>query len=44
MILSYQELMDKNRIKIQATITTDHPLSSYNQPVIILYGKRILKL
>ncbi len=38
MILSYTDLLDKKRKthRIKATITTDHPASSYTQPIIVL--------
>jgi len=37
MILSYVDILgDGNRHTIQATITTAHPSSSYNQPVVVL--------
>lgn len=36
MTLSYHELMSDKRKKIRAKITTDHPASSYNLPVIVL--------
>ena len=38
MILSYDDLMGdgKRQYRIRATITTDHPASSYGQPVIVL--------
>ena len=37
MVLSYRELLgDGKRRRIKATITTDHALSSYGQPVIVL--------
>lgn len=38
MILSYRGLMDEKRKRIKATITTDHPASSYGIPVIVLPG------
>jgi len=38
MILSYTDLFDNKRKthRIKATITTDHPASSYTQPIIVL--------
>lgn len=36
MKLSYLGLMDTKRSTIKATITTDHPASSYGMPVIVL--------
>jgi len=38
MTLSYRDLFDreKGRQKIKAQITTQHPASSYGQPVIVL--------
>ena len=36
MKLSYLGLMDTERSTIKATITTDHPASSYGMPVIVL--------
>jgi hypothetical protein len=38
MILSYKDLFErsKRRTRIKAEITTDHPTSSYGQPVIVL--------
>lgn len=37
MILQYTDIFDDNRIcKIKAEITTDHPVSSYGLPVIVL--------
>lgn len=38
MILSYRNLFEENskRKRIKATITTEHPASSYGQPAIIL--------
>lgn len=37
MILSYQDIIgDQTRHNVSATITTEHPLSSYNQPIILL--------
>lgn len=36
MILSYHNLGEEKRHRIKATITTDHPASSYGQPVIVL--------
>lgn len=36
MKLSYLGLMDTERSTIRATITTDHPASSYGMPVIVL--------
>lgn len=37
MILSYVDILgDGERHTIEARITTDHPLSSYGQPVILL--------
>ena len=49
MKLSYQDLMTGKRKTIKATITTDHPASSYGVPVIVLpdgdaldYGSAIM--
>ena len=36
MTLSYQNLMATTRTRVRATITTEHPASSYGQPVIVL--------
>ena len=36
MILSYMPLMEQKRRRIKASITTDHPASSYGMPVIVL--------
>lgn len=38
MTLSYVDLLDekRKRKKIKATVTTDHPASSYGIPVIVL--------
>lgn len=36
MTLSYQDLMETKRTRIEAEITTDHPASHYSQPVIVL--------
>ena len=38
MILSYQDIFQEGakRIRIKATITTEHSASSYGQPVIVL--------
>ncbi|MBW2649539.1 MAG: hypothetical protein JRC66_00660 [Deltaproteobacteria bacterium] len=38
MILSYQDIFeeDAERTQIKAEITTEHPTSSYGQPVIVL--------
>ena len=37
MILSYKDIFEpKARTRIKAEITTDHPTSSYGQPVIVL--------
>jgi hypothetical protein len=38
MILSYQDIFEPKakRTRIKAEITTDHPASSYGQPVIVL--------
>ncbi|WP_408997967.1 hypothetical protein ACJ77P_08235 [Syntrophus buswellii] len=37
MILSYREnLFGEKRARIKAKVTTDHPASSYGQPVIVL--------
>ena len=36
MILSYQNLFSEKRTQIKAEVTTDHPASSYGQPVIVL--------
>lgn len=36
MILSYLPLMEKERVKIEAEITTEHSASSYGIPVIVL--------
>ena len=37
MIVSYREnLFSEKRTRIKAKVTTDHPASSYGQPVIVL--------
>lgn len=36
MILSYGDLFSGERHRIEATITTNHPASSYGIPVIVL--------
>lgn len=38
MILSYKDIFnpDAKRTRIKAEITTEHPASSYGQPVIVL--------
>ena len=42
MKLSYLGLMDTERSTIKATITTDHPASSYGMPVIVLEDGGVL--
>ena len=45
MILSYVDLLgDGQRHEMQATITTDHPALSYDQPVLILEDGQPLDL
>lgn len=46
MILSYNDILgDRKRHRIKATVTTDHPLSSYGQPIVLLdYDKQPLGL
>ena len=36
MILSYLDLLNRDRCNIEAAITTDHPASSYGIPVVVL--------
>lgn len=43
MKLSYLGLMDTERSTIKATITTDHPASSYGMPVIVLEDGGVLE-
>jgi len=42
MKLSYQPLMDTERSIVAATITADHPASSYGMPVIVLEDGDVL--
>jgi hypothetical protein len=44
MKLSYYVLGDQKRHTINATITRDHPASSYGQPVIILDDDNLLDM
>jgi len=36
MILSYHNLGEGGRKRVKARITTEHPTSSYGQPVVVL--------
>lgn len=38
MILSYHDLGEKRRHQVKATVGTDHPASSYGQPLVVLEG------
>ena len=38
MLLSYANITEGGRHQVTATVTTDHPASSYGQPVIVLDG------
>ena len=45
MILSYRDIFSKSRrTRIRASITTDHPASSFGQPVIVLEDGDVLDL
>jgi hypothetical protein len=44
MILSYRNLGEEKRHKVNARITTEHSASSYGQPVIVLGDGWVLDL
>ncbi|OPY85864.1 MAG: hypothetical protein A4E65_00033 [Syntrophorhabdus sp. PtaU1.Bin153] len=43
MILSYGDIFDNQKVhRVKAELTTDHPDSGYEQPVIVLQDGRVL--
>ena len=45
MILSYTDILgNRRRHEIKATITTNHPVSHYGMPVIVLEDNNVLDL
>ena len=44
MILSYHDWGEEKRHRVKAKITTEHPASSYGQPVIVLEDGNALDL